>query len=527
MASMRSRRRTTTVPFSWQRRNLMAAMGSMSLWPFLTPSPAQGAQDVHFSGNPFTLGVASGDPTPDGIVLWTRLALDPLHGGGMPNEPIPVRWEIADDEAMKNIVAHGTEIATPALAHSVHVEVAGLKPGKWYFYRFNAGGVESKIGRTRTAPRLSDTPERLRFAFASCQHYEQGYFTAYDYMAREDLDVIVHLGDYLYEYEGKEKQVRKHVGGKLDSLEDYRNRHALYKTDPSLQSAHRLFPWIVAWDDHEFENNCAGPISEREDADPSKFLEQRGRAYQAYYEHMPLRRTQLPKGPDMLMYRQLPFGQLLDFLVLDTRQYRSDQPCGDGNKVPCSQCFDPNATMLGKEQEHWLFSKLQTSSQIWNVLAQQVMMARVDRQEGHEIKYSMDQWPGYEISRQRVLEFFRDQKPSNPIVLTGDIHSNFCNELQVNEQEPNDPSVAVEFVGTSISSGGDGKVSGKKRSKLEAENPMIKYFNAQRGYVSCEVTPQEWTTHYRVLDYVTKPGSPMKTSISFVVESGRSTANEV
>ncbi len=252
-------------------------------------------------------------------------------------------------------------------------------------------------------------------------------------------------------------------------------------------------------------------------------MRRRAAAYQAYFEHMPLRRAQLPRGKDMTLYRQVHFGRLAQFAVLDTRQYRTDQPCGDGEKPPCAAAFDPAATLLGATQREWLFDRLAKSTTTWNVLAQQVMMGRVDRTPGEVVAMSMDQWPGYEAERRKVLQFLAEQKIKNPVVLTGDIHSNWANELQVPESNgaASGPPVAIEFVGTSISSGGDGSDIGKDTAGVLAENPFVKLYNKQRGYVTCQITPERWQTQFRVLDYVTKPGSPIKTRATFVVENGR------
>ena len=513
---------------SWNRREFLRA-GSAAIvsWPLLTGTSSAIAQsEVKLSGYPFTLGVASGDPWPDGFVIWTRLAPRPTEGGGMPPQNIVVNWQVADDEAMTRVVAKGTAVASPELAHSVHVEIQGLEPGRWYWYQFQAAGEVSPKGRTRTSPRVTDTPDRLRFAFASCQHYETGLYTAYQHMANEDLDLIAHLGDYIYEGAAREKQVRKHVGPELHTLEDYRNRYGQYKSDPFLQAAHAKCPWLVTWDDHEFANNCANLISEKPDESPLTYQFRRAFAYQAYYEHMPLRRAQLPKGPDLLLYRQVQFGRLANFAILDSRQYRTDQPCGDGNKSPCPAVYDPKATLLGDVQEKWLYQSLETSTAAWNVLTQQVMMGLVDRQPGEVKAYSMDQWPGYEANRQRVLKFFAEHPKLNPVVLTGDIHSNWVNNLQVNSEDEKSPVVGTEFVGTSISSGGDGVLQTKDTPALLSENPFVKFFSAERGYVSCEVTPATWTSKYQAVPFVTKPDAPLITRKKFVVEHGRPGAIE-
>jgi alkaline phosphatase D len=265
----------------------------------------------------------------------------------MPAEDVEVRWRVAEDEKMTKVVAEGKTVANPEWAHSVHVEVEGLRPDRWYWYQFHAGSADSPIGRSRTMPAADAMPDRLRFAFASCQHFEAGHYTAYEHMARQDVDVVFHLGDYIYEGAAREKQPRKHVGKKLFTLEDYRNRLAQYKTDPALQKMHAAAPWIVTWDDHEVENNYAGGISERKIVDPQKFLEQRAAAYKAYYEHMPLRRAALPKGPDMTLYRGLSFGRLASFLSaryspipVAANLQRTPHSAG---RCPCRDSRRPNA----------------------------------------------------------------------------------------------------------------------------------------------------------------------------------------
>jgi alkaline phosphatase D len=509
------------------RRSFLFATGSLAaaaLWSSQTWGAVQ--RKPKFSDYPFQLGVASGDPDPTGMVLWTRLAPKPVEGGGMPAEPIEVSWQVAEDEQMTKVVKKGITVARPEWAHSVHVEVGGLRPERWYWYQFKAGGEVSPKARTRTLPPANSTPEKLRFAFASCQHFETGYFTAYEHMLREDIDLVLHLGDYIYEGPGRDRQVRKHAGPKLLSLEHYRNRHAQYKTDGALQAMHAAAPWIVTWDDHELENNCAGAISERAGVSPQEFLKQRAAAYQAYYEHMPLRRTSIPKGPDMQLYRRIPYGRLAEFQVLDTRQYRTNQPCGDGNKPPCDESNDPRATILGERQRNWLFERLSKSPARWNVLAQQVMMARVDRTAGEAVAYSMDQWPGYEVERRRVLKFLHDRKISNPVVLTGDIHSNWANELIADFDQLDSKSVATEFVGSSITSGGDGNRAPGNLARLLTENPFVKFHNAERGYVRCQVTPKEWRTDYQMVEYVSRTGAPLATRASFVVEAGQPRLNK-
>lgn len=512
-----------SLPAGLSRRHFLAASAVVAPWALWSqPSLGITRKAVKLSDYPFSLGVASGDPASDGFVLWTRLVPQPLEvGGGMPAEQIAVSWRVATDEKFAHVVRAGEAIALPEDGHAVHVEIAGLEPDRWYFYQFQAAGETSPIGRARTFPAAEQLPEKLKFAFASCQHFETGYYPAYEYMQGEGLDVVFHLGDYIYEYGGIDKRVRKHVGKEIVSLDDYRVRHAQYKTDPDLQAMHQACPWVVTWDDHEFDNNCAGCISEEKDVAAADFLVRRAGAYKAYYENMPLRRSCLPKGPDMQLYRSVKFGRLAEFFVLDTRQYRSDQPCGDGNKPPCDDCLGEKQTLLGDAQEAWLNQQMAASAGNWNVLAQQVMMAPVDRNAGEEVARSMDQWPGYETNRRRVLRSFEERKVPNPVVLAGDIHTNWVNDLDIDFDGSASRTVATEFVCTSLSSGGNGVIKGKDHDKVVAQNPFVKLWNAERGYVSCVVTPQQWTSHYRVTPDVTKRHLPTLTRASFVVEAGR------
>ena len=482
---------------------------------------AEGQENKHlrFKSNPFALGVASGDPAPDGVVLWTRLTPDSLIG--LQGDPIQVRWEVADDEGFKRVASRGTAVAMPQLGHSVHVEVEGLQPDRWYFYRFHAGEETSPVGRTRTAPALDLTPDRLRFAFTSCQHYESGYFNGYPHMQKEDLDLVIHLGDYIYEYAGQDKRPRKHIGGEIVSLEDYRTRYTQYRLDETLQETHRLFPWLVTWDDHEFDNNYADLVSEEEGVSPEAFLARRMNAYQAYYEFMPLRRRSFPHGPNMKLYRSCRFGRLANFHVLDTRQYRTDQPNDDGNKPMEGKVFDQKATMLGNKQEHWLMNSLLRSQSTWNVLAQQVMMAPLNRGDENGDRYSMDQWPGYEVSRRRLLQFFHERKIPNPVVLTGDIHLNWVNDLQLNFEDPKSPIVGTELVGTSMSSSGNGGNRIPEYERAAANNDFVRWYNSNRGYVSCDLKPTSWTTHFRATPFVDKPSAPIFTPASFVIDEGQ------
>ena len=319
--------------------------------------------------------------------------------------------------------------------------------------------------------------------------------------------------------------MRKHVGGELMTVDDYRNRYAQYRSDPALQAAHAAFPFIVVWDDHEVDNNYAGLYQEA-GAPVEQFAVRRAAGYKAYYEHMPLRRTSLPRGALLQLYRPFAYGNLASIFMLDTRQYRTDQPCGDNVKPPCEGAYDPKATLLGAAQEKWLMDGLRRSRTGWNLLAQQIPVARLDRVPGPDRGYSMDKWDGYQASRSRLLQFLGARKPSNPVVLAGDVHNNWVNDLRVNIDDPRTPIVATEFVGTSITSGGDGSNMSPLMQAMAAENECVRFCNDQRGYVRFDLKAKELRADFRVLDYVTRPGSPIRTRASFVVEDQRPGARE-
>jgi len=482
-----------------------------------------------FSDDPFSLGVASGDPRPDGVVIWTRLAPEPLADdgmGGMRNRAVRVRWEVASDRRFRRVVRRGRTMARPELGHSVHVEVRGLQPGREYYYRFKVGGETSPVGRSKTAPALGAPVAAMSFAFASCSQYEHGFFNAYARMAEEDLDLVFHLGDYIYEYGTNEYRapggnVRFFQGPEITTLADYRVRHAQYKTDRDLQAAHAAHPWAVTWDDHEVENNWADEVPESGRGQES-FLLRRAYAFQAYYENMPLRRASVPRGPDMRLYRRLTYGNLAEFNVLDTRQYRDDQANNDRfNTPPSPESEDPNRTITGDAQERWLLEGLADSEARWNVLAQQVFFSQVDFDaDDGEVGINPDAWDGYSAQRDRFVDFFSQRNVANPVVLTGDVHANWASDILDDFDDPESEVVGSEFVATSITSGGDGSDVRSDTAATLEENPHIKFFNNQRGYVRCTVTPEVWRTDYRVVPYVSQPGSRVFTRASFAVESG-------
>jgi len=496
------------------RRTLLKSAGLLGLaYPLRSFYSLQ--TTPQFSSDPFVAGIASGDPTRNGVVLWTRLIPDPNARRDWQRGPVSVTFEIATDERMQNVVRRGTSPATPELGHSVHADVTGLDANRWYWYRFRAGAAESVIGRTKTAP--ANPADRIRFAFASCQQYQAGYYTPYKAMAKEDIDVVVFLGDYIYESSGGSGARR--IAGEAKTLEGYRERYATYRSDENLREAHRLFPWIITWDDHEVQDNCAADTPR--DAQPREdFLVRRAAAYQAHYEWLPLPKASIPRGPNMQLYRSLSFGPLANFIVLDGRQYRSDQACGDGVKAPCSE-FLAERTMLGQAQERWLEDEFRQSRAQWNILANQVRMAVVDQARGETEAYSMDVWAGYETARRRITQSIQSTRVRNPIVITGDIHSNWVCDLKMDYKSERTPVIATELIGTSISSGGDGADSSVNGMAQMDENPHLKFFNNQRGYVRCEMTSRSLVADFRVVEKVSVPESPVSTRASFILENGR------
>ncbi|WP_315787658.1 alkaline phosphatase D family protein [Fischerella sp. JS2] len=510
-----------------ERRRFLIGAGTVTATMFATVWTHKVVAQPRFSAYPFSLGVASGDPLQDSVVLWTRLAPDPLNGGGMPQVNVPVQWQVALDENMRKVVRRGTVMAVPELAHSVHVDVGGLEPDCWYWYQFKVGKQVSPIGRTRTAPAINSWFNQLKFAFVTCQKWEDGYYSAYHRLAEEDLDLVFHLGDYIYEYgipsTGGVRNVSlpEQFSEETKTLEQYRLRYALYKTDPDLQKAHALFPFVVTWDDHEVDNDYTNNISENNDP-VEDFLNRRAAAYQAYYEHQPLRRFSLPRGSDMRLFRRLTFGNLAEFSVLDTRQYRSDHPCGDGETPRCSAAVDPSKTMLGKQQEHWLLKGLHRSQARWNILAQQVLMAELDHKIGAGEVFWNDSWDGYPIARNRILSQIATQKISNPVVITGDWHSTFVNDLKLDFKNPNSPTIATEFVTPSLTSNGDAIVYGPYYGPMIPENPHIKFFDGdRRGYFRVNLNHERWQTDLRVVETVSRADAPVYTLASFIVENGR------
>lgn len=512
------------------RRHLLQGFGAAAVSAFVLPLPRAALAQPIFRTHPFQLGVASGEPVPDGFVIWTRLAPEPLVSGhGMPAQPVEVQWEVAEDDGFKTIVRKGSAVARPELGHAVHVEVGGLQPARPYWYRFVAGRERSFPGRAMTAPAAGASVERLRFAVAGCQAYDAGFFTAHRKLAGEGVDFVFCYGDYIYEGrsnrlrngpEGPIEVVRPHEGDEPYSLDDYRRRYAQYKMDADLQAAHAAAPWLPVWDDHETDNNWAAAADQDGTPEPL-FALRRQAAAQAYYEHMPLRPSALPVGSAMQIYRRARFGDLLDLDLLDTRQYRTPIPCDGTWASDCAEATRKEAEMLGARQHAWLMEGLGRSRARWNVLAQQVMVMDLDRYAGEGVGYNLDSWAGYRAPRTRLLQGISAHKTRNVVVLTGDEHQHFAGELHLDGRRPGRDPLAVEFVATSITSGGDGQDLRADMGPIKAANDQLKFVNSQRGYLVCDVDRERFQAEFKVLDKVSDRLGALTTRKTMVVLPGQ------
>ncbi|MFD7130185.1 alkaline phosphatase D family protein [Streptomyces sp. NPDC059894] len=517
------------------RRRFLTVTGAAAALAFAVNLPAAGAaaaaelDPARITDDPFTLGVASGDPLPGSVLLWTRLAPVPYQpDGGLPAERVTVRWELAHDENFRRAVRRGTVTAHPEFHHTVHVEAGHLDPDRVFYYRFRVGDWISPTGRTRTAPATRSRVADLTLAAVSCQAYADGYYTAYGHLAQDDVDVVFHLGDYLYEYAvNSVGNYRNYTDRTLPdlfnhetvTLEDYRLRYALYKSDPDLMAAHAAHPFVVTWDDHETENNYAGDTPENT-VPPEEFLLRRASAYRAYWENQPLRRPQLPDGSDMRLYRRLHWGDLAQFDVLDTRQYRSDQAYGDGAQLPGPDIDDPSRTMTGATQERWLLDGWRTSRALWNVVPQQVTFSQRKLDLNPVAKLSMDAWDGYRASRRRVLDGALAAGVDNLMVLTGDVHVGYAFDIKDDFDDPASRTLGTEIVATSIASGRDGAEKPANWATYTAANPHLKFYNGRRGYVTVALGRDLARADFKTVPYITRTGAPVTTAASFVTEVG-------
>ncbi len=506
---------------------------AMALAPAFAPVVTRGAlAQTTFIDYPFKLGVASGDPLPDGVVIWTRLAPSPFDTTTLPPVPIEVSWEVAEDEGMKRIVQTGVTLARPELAHAVHVELHGLRPGRDYFYRFMSGGEVSPTGRTLTLPNTTVDTKSFRFAFASCQHYEHGYFTPYRDMVAQDPDLIIHLGDYIYEYAVSQSPLRRHPIVEAYSLDDYRAVHAVYKLDADLKAAHAHAPWVMTWDDHEVENNYANDQPEFGD-DTEAFLQRRAAAYRAYFEHLPLRLMARPNGPNMRLHQRFQVGNLAEFSVLDLRQFRDPQPCEPegppaGAVIDIEACAEATAedrSLMGADQEFWFRIGFGRGGATWNVIAQPLMMAGLDQLPGPGRGVYNDNWGAYPANRQRIVELIKERGVENVVSLGGDIHGFWVSDLTEAPFDPNSLKVGAEFVCSSITSP---SFLYDTFSAVLPENPQVKLFeDRMRGYVLCDLNHDRWRSTLRTVSSVRDPDPDFGTLATFEVEAGKAGVTQV
>ena len=500
---------------------------AMALAPWQQVLAQANSEARRWRDNPFVLGVASGQPRADSVVLWTRLLIGPQDRMDAGADPARVTCEVFADEGLRQRVWHSDITTDGQRGHSVHATAQGLAADRPYWYRFRCGDAVSPAGRTRTAPRAQDPVRRLRLALASCQHYEQGEYVAHADIARQDLDLVVFVGDYIYESSNPRFAVRKHTGGEPKTLDEYRQRYALYKSDPHLQAAHAAHPWLLMWDDHEVVNDYAN------DRDPRNtplavFMQRRAAAYQAYFEHLPLALgpdTASPWAASMRLHDKYAWGRLADIWTLDCRQYRSPQACPDPNRgggrvvTQCAELDEANRTMLGSAQEAWLFEGLRQSTAAWKVLAQatQISPTSVNTPLGRAT-YT-DAWDGYPQARRRLLQTLADGGISDVLTLGGDVHMNVAARLRLQANDEGSPVLASEFVTTSITSRG---LSESVLNAALSANPDMVYARAdERGYALIDIQAQAATCEFRSTPFPAGTRQDLSVQARFQVERGR------
>ncbi|MDT7837753.1 alkaline phosphatase D family protein [Aquabacterium sp. OR-4] len=507
-------------PLSLHRRALLAAGTTLGLSAplFVRHALAVTAADVPR----FALGVASGQPRASSLVLWTRLT-----GLDLPPQA-PVQWELAHDEAFTQIAARGTELAEAAWAHSVHAEPAGLAPGRWYFYRFTALGQRSPVGRTRTAP-AADAPlqgSRLRAVLASCQRWEHGHYAAWAHVAQRGLDLVLFAGDYIYEYAAPPSSVRPHDLPAARTLAHYRERHALHKSDEALQAAHAAMPWWLIWDDHEVINDYAGLHGPQ--LGHADLTRQRAAAYQAYWEHQPLRKAQRPVNGALPLFERASWGRLATLHLLDTRQHRDPQACQPllgGPRSPtvkvadCAALADPARSPLGAAQERWLADGWD-HERPWNLLVQTTLMARASRTAVTPSDAGtawVDGWDGYPLARQRLLQGVAERRLAGTVVLGGDVHAHYAADLKPDFRDERAPAVATEFCCTSISSHG---VPQLLVDRLLAHNPHLRHGRSdQRGCTVLTLDAHQLQAEMLAVHDSSDARSPVAVQARFAVDA--------
>jgi alkaline phosphatase D len=482
--------------------------GGTSLGPTTTRHTAQ------LSGDPFGLGVASGDPRPDSVILWSRLAPTPLSEGdrsGMPADRVDVVWEVATDERLRRVVARGVATAEVDAGHSVHVEAAGLDPATDYHYRFRVGDWTSPVGRTRTLPAPGDVPDRFTLAVANCQWIDTGRYAAYRHMLDQDLDLVLHLGDYVYEYPG----ARSLPARVPETVEDWRLRYASYRRDDDLRAAHARFPFVCTWDDHEVRNNYMGDTVP-DGLGPEQVRELRAAAYRAWWENLPTRMPE-PDGADLPIFQHLDVGDLARLYVLDERQGADEPPCraelGPDDFGDCAaRTDDGDRTRLGGAQEDWFAEATRSSDAVWNVVGNPVVLAGIDAgaPEG-ESAFWLDSWDGYPDARLRLVESLAEV--DNPVVVTGDYHAGMVLDVHRRPLDPQTDVVCTELMAPPIS-------SVLFPSDLGPRNPHLRQQLDEHGYLAVELTPDRLVARFQVVADVADPASAVTTAATWTFEPG-------
>jgi len=515
------------------RRHLLHALSrraaGLALFGLFGSGCASDAEPLRTAGRyPFSLGVASGMPRPDGVVLWTRLAPQPQQpDGGLPAQALSLRWEVAEDEAFARVLRRGEATARPEHAHTVHAAVDGLPAGRRVFYRFIAGDAVSPVGRTRTAPAPDEDNARLRLALMSCQHYEQGAYVAHREVAAADIELVLFVGDYIYESSNPRYRIRPHEGPAPQTLDQYRARYATYKADPDLQACHAAHPWVVTWDDHEVENDYAGGAARGSPSglDADAFLRRRIAAYRAYFEHLPVSPRMAPVGAAMRLYEHYGWGRLADLWTLDNRQYRDLQACPDARGagghgvVDCAALADPSRTLLGADQERWIAAELAASRRRWKLIAQatQISSCGIATRAGRRV--STDAWDGYPAARERLMDAIAGPRVENALCLGGDVHRNVAASLRVRPDDPRSALIASEFVCTSVTSHGGSPDAVKN---MLASNPdLLHARTGESGYAAVDITRDGARCDFRTALFPVHADARLTTQASVFVEAGR------
>lgn len=525
--------------FGIKRRRFLSSMAMGAAAASLT-SPWNGrafAATPKFINDPFSMGVASGDPTPEGFVLWTRLAPNPFDVEPFTQDLVEVLVEVAEDEKFTKIVRRQTEIARPDNAHSVHAEINGLPAGRNYFYRFRCGGVASPVGRTITAPLFAQKLDKIKFAWHSCAHYEQGYYTAYRDIAEQHPDIILGLGDYIYEVSWG-PQLRRMPVNEATSVDEYRLIHAVTKLDKDLQAAHAVAPWLFIWDDHEVANDYQGDWgSTLPGLDEKTFVARRLASYKAYFEHLPLRaRSRFDAVNRMRIYGQSTFGDLLEFTLLDTRQFRPRASCPSNpekytgemiSKANCADLTDKTRSILGAQQERFVNDNFMRGNTRWSVLVQPTFFGDLAQKndKGEAIVFN-EGWSGFNPARQKIIDTIaKRQKQSSCVVIGGDMHAFFAADVKKDYDKPDSETVAVEFVSGSITSK---SYNYERFMKMMPDNPHIKFFDDRtNGYGIVEVTDKKMDVRLRHTKSTWVKDAGFSDIKRYTIERGVNKLNEV